>query len=363
MDKMKKFSKKEFLAVGVKSFSEEYFYQNHLAVYSLILIFTFFLLSLFFSTYTTLFLMFFIISISLLALYLILNNIYNDKWLNNKYENSEIFNNEVLDYLSYKNSQNKKISQKFHCWYLITKRSLTSRNTFQKFVFRILIYTVVLIFLLYGLSPIYNLIFNINTNFEELFSRVYLVFWLSLILSFFLACLAMIESYSNRFRYVFDNILYQKYIELIKNKNKLIEFKQIEKNYDENLKKVNKLLTDLVNLFTFKTFGDFLEVYYEQKAESRLKSLHTNDDLLRFIDITHEIETYLLYVKTTQISVDDEQTQLLKAYIYKIRELINFELEIRKETEKPKTKRNIFFLSLTSFVTPPLLTYLFTIIL
>lgn len=363
MDKMKEFSKKEFLNIGVKSFTEEYFYLNHFGAYSLIQIITFFLLFLFFSTYTTLFLTHFIISFSLFVLYFILDYKFNNKWINNKYENSEIFNNEVLDYLSYKNNQNIKISQKFHLWYLITERSLTNRNTFLKLIFRILIYTVVLIYLLYGLIPIYNLIFNINTNFEELFSRVYLVFWLSLILSFFLAYLAMIESYSNRFRYVFDNILYQKYIELIKNKNKLIEFKQIEKNYDENLKKVNKLLNDLVNLFTFKTFGDFLEVYYEQKAESRLKSLHTNDDLLQFIDITHEIETYLLYVKTTQISVDDEQTQLLKAYIYKIRELINFELEIRKETEKPKTKRNKFFLSLTSFVTPPLLTYLFTIIL
>jgi len=363
MDKMKEFSKREFLNIGVKSFTEEYFYQNHFGAYSLIPIFTFFLLFLFFSTYAILFLTLFIISISLLVLYSILDYKFNDKWINNKYENSEIFNNEVLDYLSYKNNQNIKISQKFHLWYLITKRSLTNRNTFLKLIFRIMIYTIIMIFLLYGLIPINNLIFNIETNFEDLFSRVYIVFWLYLIFSFFLAYLAMIESYSNRFRYVFDNILYQKYMELIKYKNKLIEFKQIEKNNDEILKKVNKLLTDLVNLFTFKIFGDFLEVYYEQTAESRLKSLHTNDDLLRFIDITHEIETYLLYAKTTQITVDDEQTQLLKAYIYKIRELINFELEIRKETEKPKTKRNKIFLNITSFVTPPLLTYLFTIIL
>ena len=362
MSKIKEFSKKEFLAVGVKSFTEEYFYQNHFIAYSIILILTFLLLTLFFSTYTTLFPTLFIISISLLVLYSILDNKYNDKWLNNKCENSDIFNNEVLDYLSDKNSQNVKISQKFLRWYLITKNSLTNR-TFLKFPFRIMIYTVVLLFLLYGLIPIYNLSFNIETNFEVLFSRGYIVFWLSLILYFLLACLALIESYSNRFRHVFDNILYQKYIGLIKDKNKLIVFKKIEDINDENLKNINKLLSDLVNLFTFKIFGDFLEVYYEQTGDSSLKSIHTNGDLLRFIDITYEIETYLLYVKTTQISVDDEQNQLLMIYLYKIRELINFELEIRKETEKPKTKRNKIILNIFSFVTPPILTFLFTIIL
>ena len=119
--------------------------------------------------------------------------------------------------------------------------------------------------------------------------------------------------------------------------HKIINLFEIKNEFENNIKKIKKILDYLREIFYFNTFGYTLDSYQYQKI------LSEKSDLMDFMTITYKIETLLIRSKINSTDLDkNSEIQKCLEFLKSIRKEIEFELKYREELYKKPIRELIF---------------------
>lgn len=328
------FTRKKFLKLSVEFFEVHYFYSKYFLFFyfsNLFLIFIF--VSLFRNTIVIV--PFYISFVSPL----VFNEIFHkkiEKWTAVEYRKDKDFYDDIIQYLTSKDINNCKSIKKLKEWFdFIKNKKFLNEIEFKKQFLGIFL-TILFLSIFILISPI---LLNFKNEDASTLNSIFIYgfFPILIVLLIISRYLAIIEGIFNWISSIYMKIIEHEFDDLEKNQYKLIKYYNIDNNPSQIITNVNDQIDKVIQIFNFNILGDFIQFY------GKLTSLHGKQNLLNFITLIHEYETFLLRINL-QINNESDKQKIIEliSYMDAIRQQIKAEIEYRRQMfEIPKQQKDL----------------------